>query len=131
MKRCHMMVNVGRRKVLSGAGMTAARAAAATFPLPQANAASSARVNYPSNRLANVKDLKVDEPLKVSYPDKEAPGVLLKLGKRVKDGVGPDGDVVGFSTTCPHKAFPLSYNTCDRTMNCSGHHSRFDCEAGG
>ena len=101
-------------------------------PWPQAKAApAAARVDYPSNRLANVADLKVNEPLNVSYPDADAPGVLLKLGKKVPGGVGGDGDVVGFSTTCPHKGFPLSYNAGDRTMNCPGHYSRFDCEAGG
>ena len=46
-------------------------------------------------------------------------------------GTGPDGDVVGFSTICPHKGFPLGYNKDDRTLNCPGHYSRFDCEAGG
>jgi len=39
--------------------------------------------------------------------------------------------VVGFSTICPHQGFPLGYNTDDRTMNCPGHYSRFDVEAGG
>jgi arsenite oxidase small subunit len=131
MKRCKMMVDVGRRQFLSGASMVAAGVAAATVAVPQSKAASaSARVNYPSNRLANVSDLKVNEPLNVSYPDNEAPGLLLKLGKRVADGIGPDGDIVGFSTTCPHKGFPLSYNKSDRTLNCPGHYSRFDCEAG-
>ena len=50
---------------------------------------------------------------------------------RVPAGVGPDGDIVGFSTTCPHKGFPLNYLSSDRTLNCPGHYSRFDCEAGG
>jgi arsenite oxidase small subunit len=111
--------------------MAAAGVVAATVAAPQAKAAPAARVNYPSNRLANISDLKANEPLNVSYPDNDAPGVLLKLGTRVADGVGPDGDIVGFSTTCPHKGFPLSYNKSDRTLNCSGHYSRFDCEAGG
>jgi len=132
MKRCQMIVDVGRRQFLSGASMAAAGVAAATVAMPQAKAAPApARVNYPSNRLANVNDLKLNEPLNVSYPDNDAPGVLLKLGKRVAQGIGPDGDIVGFSTTCPHKGFPLSYNKSDRTLNCPGHYSRFDCEAGG
>ena len=132
MKRCQMIVDVGRRQFLSGASMAAAGVAAATVAGPQAKAAPpSARVNYPSNRLANVSELKVNEPLNVSYPDGDAPGVLLKLGKRVADGIGPDGDIVGFTTICPHKGFPLSYNKSDRTLNCPGHYSRFDCEAGG
>ena len=54
-----------------------------------------------------------------------------KLGKAVEGGAGPDGDIVGFTTVCPHKGFPLSYNAESRTMNCPGHYSVFDCEAGG
>jgi arsenite oxidase small subunit len=132
MKRCQAMVDVGRRKFLTGAGVAAAGAAASTVMIPQAKAAPlPARVDYPSNRLANVRDLKPNEPLNVAYPDNDAPGVLLKLGKRVPSGAGPDGDIVGFSTTCPHKGFPLAYNKADRTLNCPGHYSRFDCEAGG
>ncbi len=132
MKRCNAMVDAGRRRFLAGAGLTAAGAAAATVMTAQAKAApSAARVDYPSSRLANVNDLKVDEPLQVAYPDADAPGVLLKFGKRVATGVGPDGDIVGFTTICPHKGFPLAFNKSDRTLNCPGHYSRFDCEAGG
>ena len=132
MKRCQGMVNVGRRRFLSGAGIAAASVATANVSMPRAKAAPApARVNYPSNRLANVNDLKLNEPLNVSYPDNDAPGVLLKLGKRVAEGIGPDGDIVGFTTTCPHKGFPLSYNNSDHTLNCPGHYSRFDCEVGG
>jgi arsenite oxidase small subunit len=126
------MVDVGRRKFISGAGLAAAGAAVTSIAPNAAKAApAAARVDYPANRLANVADLKVNEPLNVSYPDDSAPGVLLKLGKKVPGGVGADGDVVGFSTTCPHKGFPLNYNASDQTMNCPGHYSRFDCEAGG
>jgi arsenite oxidase small subunit len=131
MQRCPKIIDVGRRKFLTGAGVAAAGAAAA-MTMPQAKAApGTARVNYPSNRLANVSDLKPNEPLMVNYPDQDAPGVLLKFGERVPSGVGPDGDIVGFSTVCPHKGFPLAYNKTDRSLNCPGHYSRFDCEAGG
>jgi len=132
MKSCQKMVDAGRRQFLTGAGYAAAGAAAATVvPSPARSAPASARVDYPSNRLANLHDLKPNEPLDVSYPDSDAPGVLLKLGKRVPGGAGPDGDIVGFSTTCPHKGFPLAYNKSDHTLNCPGHYSRFDCDAGG
>lgn len=132
MSRCDRMVDVGRRKFMSGAGLAAAGAAVTSISPFQAKAAPvSARVDYPSNRLANIDDLKLNEPLHVSYPDNDAPGVLLKLGKQVPGGVGADGDVVGFTTICPHKGFPLNYSATDKTMNCPGHYSRFDCEAGG
>lgn len=129
---CDKLVDSGRRKFLTGASVAAAGAAASVVMVPRANAATpAARITYPSNRLGNVHDLKVNEPLTVAYPDEDAPGVLVKLGTRVPSGAGPDGDVVGFSTTCPHKGFPLAYNQSDRTLNYPGHYSRFDCEAGG
>jgi arsenite oxidase small subunit len=130
--RCDKLVDAGRRKFLTGASVAAAAAAASAVVPPQAKAApAAAGVDYPSNRLGNVRDLKVDEPLNVSYPDANAPGVLIKLGVRVPFGAGPDGDIVGFSTICPHKGLPLAYNKSDRTLNCPGHYSRFDCEDGG
>lgn len=132
MQRCDKLVDVGRRKFLRGASLAAAGAAAASVMPAEAKAATGqAIVAYPSNRLANVKDLKPNEPLDVAYPDADAPGVLIKLGTKVDGGAGPDGDIVGFSTICPHKGFPLGYNAGDKTLNCPGHYSRFDVERGG
>jgi arsenite oxidase small subunit len=132
MKKCQAMVDVGRRRFLSGAGIAAAGAAASTMLPAQSDAAPTpARVNYPSNRLANVSQLKLNEPFDVAYPDSDAPGVLVKLGARVPGGVGPNGDIVGFSTVCPHKGFPLSYSKEDKTLSCPGHYGRYDCEKSG
>jgi len=132
MRRCTRLVDVGRRQFLGGGAAAVAGAAAVTVLPKQARAAPvKARVEYPSNRLANVNDLKTNEPLEVAYPDADAPGVLLKLGKRVEGGVGPNGDIVGFTTVCPHKGFPMTYAAVDRTFNCPGHYSRFDAEKGG
>ena len=66
-----------------------------------------ARVGYPSNRLANEKDLVVDQPQTIQHPDAAPPGVLLELGKRVPGGVGCEGDIVAFSALCP-TTFPPS-----------------------
>ena len=128
---CDKLVDSGRRKFLTSAGVAAAATAASAIVAPAKAATAGAGVNYPSNQLGNVHDLRVNEPLNVAYPDADAPGVLIKLGVRVPSGVGTDGDIVGFSTICPHKGFPLAYNKSDRTLNCPGHYSRFDCEAGG
>ncbi len=122
MSACHHLVEFGRRQFLRG-GVGGAAPAQAAPPL--------ARVSYPSSRLANEKDLAVDQPLDIAYPDDESPGVLLKLGRPVPGGVGPEGDIVAFSTLCPHKGFPLAYVAADRTLSCPGHYSRFDCEQGG
>lgn len=132
MKSCEKLVDAGRRRFLAGAGLAAAGGAAATVMPTQTRAApAAALVKYPSNRLANAGELKVNEALDVAYPDQDAPGVLLKLGKRVEGGVGPDGDIVGFAALCPHKGFYMNYRAEDRTLNCPGHFSRFDCEKGG
>jgi arsenite oxidase small subunit len=126
------MVDVGRRQFLRGGLVGAAGAAAATvLPAGPARAQGLARVEYPANRLANIADLAVNEPMDIAYPDADSPGVLLKLGQAVEGGVGPDGDIVAFSVLCPHKGWMLSYSAADKTLNCPGHHSRFDCEAGG
>lgn len=133
MKRCDAKVEFGRRQFLRGAGVAAVAGAAAATVSPGTAEAQPmpARVNYPSAKLSNVKDLKVNTAREVAYPDKDAPGVLIKLGVKVADGAGPDGDIVGFSTVCPHKGFPLNYSAADKTLNCPGHYGRFDCENGG
>jgi arsenite oxidase small subunit len=133
MNGCKNLVDEGRRRFLSGAGMAAASVAATTMLANEEAVAapSTARVSYPSNRLANVSQLKPNEAIEVSYPDKDAPGVLIKLGTRVPGGIGPDGDIVGFSTVCPHKGFPLHYNKDDKSLSCTGHYGRYDCEKSG
>ena len=82
------------------ASVASSRRAAAT-PAP-------ARVDYPSNRLANVAELALNQPLEIAYPDADSPRVLLKLGQAAEGGVGPDRDIVGFSTICPHKGYGLN-----------------------
>lgn len=133
MAGCQKLVELGRRQFLRGGAAAAAGAAAASVvPTGPANAAvPAARVSYPANRLANIKDLKVNEPVQIAYPDAGSPGVLIKLGTRVEGGAGPDGDVVAYSTLCPHKGYPLAYDAADKTLNCPGHFSRFDTEKAG
>lgn len=132
MNKCSKLVDVGRRQFLRGGATAAASVAAATvLPAQQAQATPRARVDYPSNRLANVKDLKTNEPVDITYPDDDSPGILLKLGTKVDGGVGPDGDIVAYSVMCPHKGYTLAYDASDKSLNCPGHYSRFDCEKEG
>ncbi len=132
MKGCDALVDAGRRQFLRG-GTTAAVGVAAVAILPgQSEAApAAARLSYPSVKIGSLKALKTGEPHVIGYPDAESPGVLLKLGQAVDGGVGPQGDIVAFSTLCPHKGYHLNYVAGDKTLNCPGHYSRFDCEKGG
>jgi arsenite oxidase small subunit len=133
MRDCRRLVEVGRRQFLKGSGAAAAGAVAATVgaAMPARATPAPARITYPSDRLANISELTLNEPFDIAYPDADSPGVLLKLGQAVEGGVGPDGDIVGFSTLCPHKGFGLNYDASDRVFNCPGHYSRFDAEKGG
>ena len=133
MKRCDRLLDEGRRAFFARTAVVAAGAAAtaAVSPMAARAAPSLALVSYPSTKLANIRDLKVNEPKDIEYPDADSPGVLLKLGSRVEGGVGPDGDIVAFSTLCPHKGFLLTYGANDKTLSCPGHYSRFDVEKGG
>ena len=137
---CPYIVDVGRRHFLKSVAIAATiavvpRGVAQTTGGAPANTStvSPARggADYPSNRLANLKDLKLNAPITVTYPDAASPGVLLKLGHQVEGGVGPDGDIVAFSTLCAHKGYPLAYNAGSRTLNCPGHYSVYDVEKGG
>jgi len=126
------MVDVGRRQFLRGGALAAAGAAASTVTGSVAQASpANAQVDYPEGMLGNMGDLAVNEPMDINYPDSDSPGVLIKLGETVEGGVGPDGDIVAYSVLCPHKGYYMNYNSEDRTMNCPGHFSRFDVEAGG
>ncbi len=132
MKGENRPVELGRRQFLRrGATAAAATVAAGVTPRQGSATPALARVSYPSRKLANVKDLKTDQPVQIAYPDKDSPGVIIKLGRTVDGGVGPSGDIVAFSTLCPHKGYPLGYGPADKTLNCPGHYSRFDCEKGG
>lgn len=137
---CPHMVDLGRRHFLKSVALAAT---VAVVPRGVAQTAGTSPVNgsavspahggadYPSNRIANLKDLKPNTPINVTYPDAASPGMLLKIGHQVEGGVGPEGDVVAFSTLCAHKGYPLAYNTDSRTLNCPGHYSVYDVEKGG
>ena len=65
MESCNRLVELGRRQILSG-GASAASATVAAGIIPQHADATPAlaRITYPSTKLANVKDLKVDNPVR-------------------------------------------------------------------
>jgi arsenite oxidase small subunit len=131
--KCNRLVDVGRRQFLRGGVLGVAGAAAATvLPAGQAQAQTArAMLEYPSTKLIQHKIADQLSEMDIGYPDSDSPGVLLKLGTAVEGGAGPDGDVVAYSVLCPHKGFVMSYHGADKTLNCPGHFSRFDCEKGG
>ena len=130
MRKCDRLVDVGRRQFLAGGAAATAGVAAAAVVHPTP-AAARARVDYPSNRLANISELSDNIPVDIAYPDADSPGILVKLGRSVPGGVGPAADIVAYSVLCPHNGYQLLYDRGDRTLNCPGHYSRFDTEMEG
>jgi len=84
---------------------------------------------YERVKIANVRDLSVGRPLQTSYMGK--PIVVLKLGEPAQGGVGPDGDIVAFSTLCTHMGGGLFYDPSNKALVCPLHYSIFDPARGG
>ena len=90
-----------------------------------------ALVDYPTAKLGNVHDLKLNEAKDITYPDCGQPGRAFEARQSGRRRRRTEGDIVAFSTLCPHKGFPLTYGAGDKTLSCPGHYSRFDVEKGG
>jgi arsenite oxidase small subunit len=99
---------------------------------------------FPRVLVANLSDIKVNQPVLFNYPLEEEPNVLVKLGQKAVGGVGPDGDVVAFSQICQHLGCVYAYTrpgsspACDSSFVASGpvgycccHGSVFDFADGG
>jgi arsenite oxidase small subunit len=65
---------------------------------------------YPRRKIGRVSQLKVDQPVTFQYPWKDfnSTNMLVKLGVPAGGGVGPDQDIVAFSTLCTHMGGPLA-----------------------
>jgi arsenite oxidase small subunit len=64
---------------------------------------------YPRKRIARVSQLREDQPVTFQYPWKDfnSTNMLVKLGTPAGAGVGPDRDIVAFSSLCSHMGGPL------------------------
>lgn len=102
-----------RGLLLGAAALAAARPALAT----------------PRTRLTSLGALKPGKPVSGGYPTAKDPIVVLKLGRPAEGGVGPDGDIVAFSSLCTHHGCPVQLQG-DRLL-CPCHYSLFDPAVGG
>ena len=53
------------------------------------------------------------------------------MGTAVPGGVGPDKDIVAFSTLCTHMGCPVAYDAATKSFKCPCHFSMFDAEMSG
>jgi arsenite oxidase small subunit len=127
------MPKMSRRNFLKGSG------AAVTIPLIGASTnahakeanSTAATLDYPATAVGNANKLAVNEAVNFSYPDSSSPCAMIRMGKEVPGGVGPDKDIVAYSTLCTHMGCPVSYSPEARTFKCPCHFSVFDSEKAG
>jgi arsenite oxidase small subunit len=105
---------------LGGTGLAGAVAAHA---VPGEAAAPPA---YPVVRVAPLKDVARGAVVPFAYPDPRSPAVLLRLGEPALGGVGPNQEIVAYSTLCTHKGCPVRFRPDRKLMICPCHFSTFD-----
>ncbi len=131
-----MSTKVSRRGFLKISGVVAAGASLAAAPgvaAAQTEAPSTnVTLSYPELDLTEqVSGLEVGAPQYFMYPDDQSMCILLKLGKEVPGGVGPDGDIVAYSIMCTHQGCPLDFDPEQNVFKCPCHYSIFDADLGG
>jgi len=120
-------------------GGSIAVGAAAGVPVGDATAAQRDRaphagatvLPYGRKLIARAKQLLVGAPVQFTFPDDASPCVVIKNGKPVPGGVGPERDIAAFSTLCTHMGCPVAYDSKARVFRCPCHFSMFDAELGG
>jgi arsenite oxidase small subunit len=99
----------GRRKALKiiiGAGILAiAGVVVSTMKI----FTGSPEPAWPRLKVINAKSLQLQTPLVFDYPALDTPNIIVKLGVKADNGIGPDGDIVAFSRICQHHGCIYSF----------------------
>ncbi|MBI3525349.1 MAG: arsenate reductase (azurin) small subunit [Betaproteobacteria bacterium] len=121
----------GFLKISSGVAASAAAMGAATAQAAATADAGRTTLPYKPKALTKARGLKPNSPLSFTFPDEQSPCTLVKMGREVPGGVGPEGDIVAYSTLCTHMGCPVNYDQRTLTFRCGCHYSVFDAEMGG
>jgi len=114
-------------KYVGGVAVGAAGLAACEFP----GSSQQAPTSFGETSIAKIKDLKVGQVTSAKYPDDKSPILIFKLGQRVPDGVGADGDIVAYSSICTHLGCAVAWRPETKVLSCPCHFSSFDPARGG
>lgn len=74
--------------------------------------------SFPKVKVANIADVRVNQPFFFNYPFEEQPNILVKLGVKAENGVGSDGDIVAFSQICQHLGCVYSFQAAGSSPSC-------------
>ena len=124
---------VSRREVLKFTGGVAAGAAALPTNAEAAPAtdAGSTVLPYKAKPVGKAGGLATNQPVNFTFPDASSPCALVKIGNPVPGGVGPNQDIVAYSTLCTHMGCPVAYDPAQKVFKCPCHFSMFDAEKAG
>ena len=64
---------------------------------------------WPVIKITNINQLTTQTPVIFNYPLANTPNILVKLGESAQNGIGPDGDIVAYSSICQHLGCQFSY----------------------
>lgn len=74
---------------------------------------------WPKIKVANASDLQPNTPVPFNYPLTGTPNILVKVGQKVPNGVGPDQDIIAFSTVCQHLGCIVAYQAPGTSPSCN------------
>jgi arsenite oxidase small subunit len=123
--------------VLSGGAVivgTVGRRPLGVAAASQAEKVQLAYPEYPDVVIANIADVKSGTPIFFEYPQAGQKNMLVKIDRLAEEGIGPDQDIVSFSTACSHMGAPLDnvYNHEYGMLGpCPLHFSTFDLAKSG
>ena len=92
---------------------------------------TSTNLDYPKRSVGKAAGMPINQAVSFSYPDPSSPCVALRMGAAVPGGVGPNQDIVAYSTLCTHMGCPVQYEGATKVFKCGCHFSIFDAENGG
>lgn len=90
-----------------------------TAPPTAATTGTSASMQFPRVKVAQLSDLTVSQPISFNYPLDNEPNILVKLGTKAVGGVGPDGDIVAFSSICQHLGCIYGFQAAGSSPSCN------------
>ena len=129
---------LNRRFFLKSGGTAAAVVGSVVIPIHPAQAAPAPAANagattlsYPRRAVSKAGAMPANQVVSFNYPDPSSPCVAIRMGAPVPGGVGPNKDIVAYSSLCTHMGCPVAYDGGTRTFKCGCHFSIFDPENSG
>jgi len=87
--------------------------------VPSSSGAEETTLTWPRVKLTNVKSLATLKPVGFNYPLVNTPNLLVKLGTKAENGVGPDMDIVAYSIICQHLGCYVGFQATGTSPPCN------------